>query len=102
MALVRFIYLCNYCLSGKVIFMSMHPKSPSRSGRRTIAFSNFPKSLSVVPGQSFSTGFIWASGALVAFGLAVAVLSMIIAFVLLMAAIAAIVVPAIIKQFNGF
>lgn len=56
--------------------MSMQSKGPGRAGRRTIAFSTFPKSLAVVPGQPFATGFIMGAGALLAVGLAMVVVSM--------------------------
>lgn len=120
--------------------MSMDSKVPDHRGRRTFTLSSFPKSLAVVPGQPFATGFIMAAGALLAVGLAMVVVSMssvlmsitlalflalgmtpavnalkgrgmphgwsvltvIVAFVLLMIGIAALVVPAIVRQFTEF
>lgn len=120
--------------------MSMDSKVPDHRGRRAFTLSSFPKSLAVVPGQPFATGFIMAAGALLAVGLAMVVVSMssvlmsitlalflalgmtpavnalkgrgmphgwsvltvIVAFVLLMIGIAALVVPAIVRQFTEF
>ena len=120
--------------------MSMDSKVPDHRGRRTFTLSSFPKSLAVVPGQPFATGFIMAAGALLAVGLAMVVVSMssvlmsitlalflalgmtpavnalkgrgmphgwsvltvIVAFVVLMIGIAALVVPAIVRQFTEF
>lgn len=120
--------------------MSMDSKVPDHRGRRTFTLSSFPKSLAVVLGQPFATGFIMAAGALLAVGLAMVVVSMssvlmsitlalflalgmtpavnalkgrgmphgwsvltvIVAFVLLMIGIAALVVPAIVRQFTEF